>query len=311
MTLLVTRSAPVAEGIRLLEFRHPAGLALPTFTPGAHVAVQVPSGAIRTYSLCGDPADRDRYMIAVKRDPAGRGGSVSLVDGVRVGDPIQVSPPRNLFPLAPAGPAAIFVAGGIGITPILPMLRHLRSNGTPFHLYYLTRTPAATAFLAELSDPDLSPHVTVHHDDGDPDRAFDLWPVFETPSKAQVYCCGPRPLMDAVRDMTGHWADSALHFEDFGTHPAPSRADDAPFTIRLAQSGEVLPVPAGQSILEVLRAHGRRLPSSCESGSCGTCRTTVLAGEVEHRDFVLTPAERRTAMLVCVSRGAGEVVLDL
>ena len=311
MTLRVERSAAAADGIQLFEFRDPTGALLPPFTPGAHLAVQVPSGATRTYSLCGSPADRERYLIAVKRDPSGRGGSVSLVDGVKPGDLVQVSAPRNLFELVGGAPGYIFVAGGIGITPILSMIQHLRdTGGGPFHLYYLTRNAASAAFLPELQDPALAGHVTVHHDGGDPDQAFDLWPVFETPTKSHIYCCGPRPLMDAVRDMTGHWPDSAVHFEDFGSDLVRPRADDAPFTVKLAGSGEVLEVPVGASILEVMRAHGRRVPSSCESGTCGTCKTTVLAGEVDHRDMVLTPAERRTAMMVCVSRGKGELVLD-
>ena len=311
MTLRVERSVAAADGIQLFEFRDPAGALLPPFTPGAHLAVQVPSGATRTYSLCGRPADRDRYLIAVKRDPSGRGGSVSLVDGVKPGDLVQVSVPRNLFRLVEGAPGYIFVAGGIGITPILSMLQHLRDTGSgPFHLYYLTRNAASAAFLPELQDPALAGHVTVHHDGGDPDQAFDLWPVFETPTKSHIYCCGPRPLMDAVRDMTGHWPDSAVHFEDFGSDLVRPRADDAPFTVKLAGSGEVLEVTVGASILEVMRAHGRRVPSSCESGTCGTCKTTVLSGEVDHRDMVLTPAERRTAMMVCVSRGKGELVLD-
>lgn len=311
MTLRVERSVAAADGIQLFEFRHPDGGALPPFTPGAHLAVQVPNGANRTYSLCGSPAERDRYLIAVKRDPSGRGGSVSLVDEVKPGDLVQVSAPRNLFGLVDGAPGYIFVAGGIGITPILSMIHHLRDTGSgPFHLYYLTRNAASAAFLPELQDPALAGHVTVHHDNGDPDQAFDLWPVFEEPTKAHIYCCGPRPLMDAVRDMTGHWPDSAVHFEDFGSDLVRPRADDAPFTVKLAGSGEVLAVPVGASILEVMRAHGRRVPSSCESGTCGTCKTTVLSGEVDHRDMVLTPAERRTAMMVCVSRGRGELVLD-
>ena len=311
MTLRVERSEAAADGIQLFEFRDPAGACLPPFTPGAHLAVQAPNGATRAYSLCGSPADPHCYLIAVKRDASGRGGSVSLVDGVRPGDLVQVSAPRNLFELVEGAPGYIFVAGGIGITPILSMVRHLRDiGGAPFHLCYLTRSPAGSAFLQELQDPALAGHVTVHHDDGDPGQAFDLWPTFENPTKAHIYCCGPRPLMDAVRDMTGHWPGSALHFEDFGSGLARPRADDAPFTVRLARSGEVLAVPVGASILEIMRAHGRRAPSSCESGACGTCRTTVLSGEVDHRDLVLAPGERRTAMMVCVSRGKGELVLD-
>ena len=311
LVLQVQRAGPAADGIQLIELRDPAGADLPPFAPGAHIAITVPTGATRTYSLCGDPAERHRYVVAVKREERGRGGSAALIEAAQPGSTLTVSAPRNLFAL-PAAPSYVFVAGGIGITPILSMIRHLRAGGsTPWHLYYLTRSPAVTPFLAELSDLGTQGQVTVHHDGGDPDQAFDLWPVFEVPTKAHVLCCGPRPLMDAVRDMTGHWPGSAVHFEDFGSDLVRPRADDAPFTVALARTGGVLDIPVGTSVLEVLRAAGHRAPSSCESGTCGTCRTRVLAGDVDHRDLVLAPAERVSEMMICVSRGRGQVTLDL
>lgn len=311
LTLRVEHSESAADGVQLFEFRDPAGAALPPFAPGAHIALQVPNGATRTYSLCNDPAERDRYVIAVKREPSGRGGSISLIDGLRPGDTVSASYPRNLFGLVDSAPGYVFVAGGIGITPILSMIRHIRAtSGKPFHLYYLSRSPAGAAFLDVLADPALQGHVTVHHDEGDPDRAFDLWPVFEQPTKTHIYCCGPRPLMDAVRDMTGHWPTSAVHFEDFGSDLVRPRDGDMPFTVALARSGGEFEVAVGASALEVMRAHGLRVPSSCESGTCGTCRTRVLEGTVDHRDMVLSPAERRSEMMVCVSRGQGRIVLD-
>lgn len=313
LTLRVERCEAAADGIQLLEFRDPSGGELPAFAPGSHVGVQTPRGNLRNYSLCNDPHERHRYVIAVKREEQGRGGSVSLVDGVQPGDPVQMTQPRNLFELVTSAPSYIFIAGGIGITPILAMIRYLRATGDkPFHLYYLTRSAAHTAFLSELSGPKWEGRVTVHHDEGDPDQAFDLWPVFEDPSKAHIYCCGPRPLMDAVRDMTGHWPASAVHFEDFGSDLVRPRADDAPFSIQLGQGGPVLEVPVGTTILETVRAHGKRAPSSCESGTCGTCRTAVLDGEPDHRDMVLTDAERKSAMMICVSRAKSPtLVLDL
>ncbi len=313
LTLRVTQSTVlVADGIQLFELRDTSGAGLPAFTAGAHLAIQVPNGAMRNYSLCNDPHERDRYVIAVKREAGGRGGSVSLIDGVRAGDELQAMPPHNLFELA-AAPSYIFIAGGIGITPILSMIRYLRAiGGKPYHLYYLTRSAAGTAFLPELSAADFKEHVTVHHDEGKPANAFDLWPIFETPSKAHIYCCGPRPLMDAVRDMTGHWPLANLHFEDFGSDLVRPRADDTSFKVQLGRDGPVLEVPVGATILEVVKAHGRRMPSSCESGTCGTCQTKVLEGVPDHRDLVLTEAEHRSLMTTCVSRAKSSLlVLDL
>lgn len=311
LNLRATRAEPAADGIHLLEFRDPAGADLPAWGPGSHLAIRVPSGAMRNYSLCNDPHERDRYVVAVKREERGRGGSVSLIDGVNIGDSVAVMPPRNLFELVTSAPSYIFVAGGIGITPVLSMIRYLRATGDkPFHLYYLTRTAAGTAFLPDLAA--FADRVTVHHDEGDPDRAFDLWPVFEEPSRAYVYCCGPRPLMDAVRDMTGHWPEAAVHFEDFGSDLVRPRADDAPFHVQLGRDGPQLEVSVGTTILETIRAHGRITPSSCESGTCGTCHTRVLAGEPDHRDLVLDDAQKKASMMICVSRAKSPVlVLDL
>ena len=310
LALRVTRAEPAADGIQLFELRNPDGTALPAFTPGAHLAVRIPSGAMRTYSLCNDASDRSRYLIAVKRDSAGRGGSIALVDTVHEGDTIEVSRPRNLFELAADAPGYIFVAGGIGITPILSMIHWIEAQRpVPFQLYYLTRTPAAAAFREELAA--MGAHIVIHHDEGSPENAYDLWPAFEQPSKAHIYCCGPRPLMDSVRDMTGHWPVSQVHFEDFGSDLVRPRDDDEVFSIRLARRGDTLSIPIGTTLLEVLRTHGVDCPSSCESGTCGTCRMGLLGGDADHRDMVLTAAERTSSIMPCVSRGRGELVLDL
>lgn len=313
MTVQVARSEAAADGIQLFELRDPSGADLPSFSPGSHLSVRVPSGSMRNYSIASDPGETDHYIIAVKREEGGRGGSKSLVDGVQAGDLLQISHPRNLFELTTGAPSYIFVAGGIGITPILSMIHWVKANGNrPFKLYYLTRSPAGTAFLPELSDPALKGRVVVHHDQGDPEKTFDLWPVFENPTKAHIYCCGPRPLMDAVRDMTGHWPATQVHFEDFGSDLVRPRADDVPFTVKLARNGATLEVPIGTTIMEVMRVHGLRVPSSCESGTCGTCRTKVLEGEPDHRDMVLTPSERASNIMVCVSRAKSpELVLDV
>jgi len=275
--------------------------------------VRAPNGALRKYSLCNDPAERERYLIAVKREPAGRGGSASLVDEVRAGDLLAVSAPDNAFALSPKAKQFLFIAGGIGITPIVSMVRHLRSAGrNNFRLYYLTRNREETAFFNELSSSEFQQQIRIHHDGGDPARSFDLWPALEKPGAAHIYCCGPRPLMDAVRDMTGHWPPAAIHFESFLDSTATLKGDDRAFRVRLARTNEVFEVPAGQTILETLRGKGKDIPSSCESGTCGTCRTRLLAGEAEHRDLILSAAEQAQNIMVCVSRARSEeLVLDL
>jgi phthalate 4,5-dioxygenase reductase subunit len=247
----------------------------------------------------------------VRRDAEGRGGSVSLIDETRPGDELAVSAPRNDFKLVRSAAGYIFVAGGIGITPIMSMIRHLKSTGGGrFKLYYLTRSPEMTAFREELSGPEFRGQVTIHHDHGDPGKSFDLWPVFEQPKGQQIYCCGPRALMEAVRDMTGHWSSAAVHFEAFNEPPRTTAADK-PFRVRLARSGGVVDIPVGTTILEALRAHGVEVPSSCESGTCDTCRTRLLEGEADHRDLVLAEHERADNIMVCVSRACSdEIVID-
>jgi phthalate 4,5-dioxygenase reductase subunit len=317
--LVVCRAEPLARDIHSFEFRHPEGAELPAFTAGAHVCVTAPNGSVRKYSLCNDPADTSRYVIAVKRDAAGHGGSVSLVDGTRVGDTLEVSEPRNAFELDAKAPSYLFIGGGIGITPIMSMIRRLsaaplgegRGEGRPFRLVYLTRSPEETPFLEELSAPEMKGRVTIHHDGGDPARMFDLWPLLEKPGKSHIYACGPRALLEAVRDMTGHWPSSAVHFESFLDAQAQARPDDRPFTAVLAVSGARISVAPGVSILEAMRQAGHEAPSSCESGTCGTCKTRLLAGEADHRDLVLAEDEKTDWIMICVSRGLSpEITLD-
>ncbi|HET7402210.1 MAG TPA: PDR/VanB family oxidoreductase [Usitatibacter sp.] len=309
-SLQVARAEPLARGVHLFELRDPAGAPLAPFTAGAHVTVTAPNGALRKYSLCNDPRESDRYVIAVKRDPEGRGGSLSLVDDTRVGDLLQVSAPHNTFELSEKAAQYLLIAGGIGITPIMAMARRLADLGKRFRMVYLTRSPEETAFAAELQAGPFHGRVTLHHDGGDPARAFDLWPLLEKPN-GHVYCCGPHGLLEAVRDMSGHWSRLAVHFESFVDAAAGARREDRPFTVVLARSGDRIEVPVGVSILEALRAHGHDAPSSCESGTCGTCRTRLLAGVADHRDLVLTEEEHGANIMICVSRAATpEIAID-
>jgi phthalate 4,5-dioxygenase reductase subunit len=312
MVLQVSRAEPAAEGIHLFELRHPDGGELPQFTPGAHITITAPNGLARKYSLCNDPSERDRYVIAVKRETNGRGGSVSMIDGVKVGDRLSGTAPVNDFTLPRGVRNIIFIAGGIGITPIMSMIRHLRTaEGRKFHLYYCTRSLEVTAFRDELSSPEFKGKVTIHHDDSDPAKSLDLWPILEERRNLEhIFCCGPRPLMQAVHDMAGHWPSSSIHFEAF-SEPERIRPDDKPFKVRLARSGEVIDVPVGTTILDAIRTKGHDAPSSCESGTCGTCRTKLLGGEADHRDLVLTEGERTDNIMICVSRARSpELVID-
>ena len=310
--LRIAQVRDVATGIRSFELTHPHGKQLAPFTAGSHVKVQTPAGSERKYSLCNDPRERHRYVIAVKREEGGRGGSLSMHADAREGTMLPVSEPDNAFPLASKAKAYVFIAGGIGITPILSMIRSLGDPPSiPWRLYYLTRAPEHTAFLDELRHESVRARVQVHHDGGDPAKAFDLWPVLEKPHTGHVYCCGPRALMESVRDMTGHWSPTNIHFESF-TEGGEVRRDDRAFTVRLASTGVVYEVPVGETILSVLRAHGHERPSSCEAGTCGTCRTGLVSGEADHRDMVLLPEEMASQIMVCVSRARSpELVLDL
>ena len=285
---------------------------LPSFTPGSHLTVVTPAGVRRNYSLCGDPTNTTRYEIAVKRDSRGRGGSISMADDVQIGSSLTISTPRNNFELSPRAKSSLFVAGGIGITPILSMMRHLKGSASDhsFRLVYCTRDAEHTAF-AQVLHAEFPGRITIHHDHADVNNAFDFWPQFEKPTGAHVYCCGPKGLMDSVADMTGHWPSGSIHFESFGVD-AKAFAENTAFGVLLKRSGNTLVVSKEQTLLQALRMHGCVVRSSCESGTCGSCKTGLIAGEAEHRDSVLTEAERADHIMVCVSRAkSAELALDL
>ena len=311
MPLRVTRNDRIADGIHLLEFRDAGGKPLPKFSAGAHVAIRVPNGLLRKYSLCNDPAERERYLVAVKREVNGRGGSINLIDAVKTGDELMVTAPINDFGLPQRAQDFLFIAGGIGITPMMAMIREVLTQGKRFRLFYCSRSPETTAFRDELSAPEFEGKVVIHYDQGDPAASLDLKPILaERKNREHLYCCGPRPLMEAVRLMTDHWSPTAVHFEAF-SEAETHKADDKPFKVRLARSGEVLDIPPSKTILEVLRDHGLEVPSSCETGTCGTCRTKMLGGEADHRDLVLAEHERKDTIMICVSRArSGEITID-
>ena len=312
MTLRVASKKEIARDIIQFELRDPEGEALPPFTAGSHISVKTPCGLVNKYSLCNCPGETDRYVIAVKRDEKGRGGSVSMAQDLAEGAELQASIPDNAFELTDKRPDFIFIAGGIGITPIYSMIQSLKARGIEsFRLFYLTRDPESTAFLQELGSADLKDKVVIHHDNGNLDDAYDLWPVLEHPKNSQVYCCGPRFLMEEVKDMTGHWNEGTVTFESFGTE-AKQAQNNVAFDVVLQRRGQTIRVDERSTILEALAANNIIVPSSCESGTCGTCKTDLISGDVDHRDMVLTEDEQSCKIMVCVSRArTGNLVLDL
>ena len=308
---LVARCRDEAPGIRSYELVRADGGDLPPFTAGAHIDVELPGGPARQYSLCNAPTERHRYVIAVKREAAGRGGSAALVDTLGPGHRVNISQPRNHFPLASQAQRHVLIAGGIGITPNLAMAHQLHAQGAAFTLYYCTRSPETTAFRDMLSSAPFRDHVIIHHDGGDPSRGLDLRPIVATHvDGTHLYCCGPRGLMDAVHAATRHWPAGTVHFEDFA--PVELTGADKPFQIKIAGSGRILDIPGDKTILQVLQESGFDVPSSCHSGTCGTCMTGLIAGQVDHRDFVLDDSERMRFLMVCISRAKdGLLTLDL
>ncbi|MFE3069834.1 PDR/VanB family oxidoreductase [Streptomyces sp. NPDC059247] len=300
----VARRTEPAEGVVELRLE---GTGLPAWRPGAHIDLVLPSGLVRPYSLCGDPADTAAYTVAtrlIEEERGGRGGSREVHERLHEGVEIEIRGPRNRFPLTGA-PAYVFVAGGIGITPVLPMVRAAEAAGADWRLVYCGRDRASMPYLAELAKLGGAERSTVVAEDesGRPDLGF----LAEVPAGTLVYCCGPEGLMDAVTAALPE--GRAPRLERFS---AAAPAGGAPFEVELRRSGRVLEVAADQSLLSAVHAELPGLMYSCRQGFCGTCRQRVLEGEIDHRDDLLTDAERADQMLICVSRCAGRrLVLDL
>jgi vanillate O-demethylase ferredoxin subunit len=289
---------------------------LPSFTPGAHISVQIPDGLTRQYSLCNGPGDTSAYHIAVKREPDSRGGSRVLHERVAEGDTLEVMAPRNHFPVETSAKHHLLLAGGIGITPLLSMARHLQATGASFELQYFTRSVKFTAFHEVLSQPEFSGKVNFHYAlDPQSLRVYLHTLLRHRPEEGHLYACGPRPFMDLVEDIaTVAWPQEAIHMEFFAADPLASSGPRQPFEITLARTRASYTVPAERSILQVLAEHGIRISNSCEQGVCGTCVTGVLEGTPDHRDAFLSERERKACdkMMLCVSRAKSErLVLDL
>lgn len=304
--LVVGRKEFAAEGVLALTLRHPLGEHLPAWEPGAHVDVLLEPGLERQYSLCGDPADRSAWRVAVLRESAGRGGSAHVHEQLGEGANVRVRGPRNNFALEPA-PRYRFVAGGIGITPILPMLAAAEAAGAEWTLLYGGRTRGSMAFGEELGR--YGDRVTFAPEDET--GLLDLASVLDdVPEGTLVYCCGPGPLLDAVE---ARCPSGVLRVERFRPKEQETGGTTA-FEVELARSGRTLTVAPDVSVLDAVREAGVEVLYSCTEGTCGTCETDVLDGEPDHRDSVLTEDERAAGetMLICVSRCRGKrLVLDL
>jgi ferredoxin-NADP reductase len=315
-TLVARAVRQEADGVRSFRFERPCGSAVQPWSPGAHLEFTLPSGVVRHYSLCGDPEDRSGYVVAVLEQPNGRGGSREFHEHVTPGAALSVREPRNHFPLVEAD-SYLFLAGGIGITPILPMVRSVAKAGKQFRIVYGGRTLASMAFCGEVRSyaerAALIPESTAG-------RIDIVGELSRCPVGTQVYCCGPEPLLRAVEAAcAGQERVGGLHFERFGA-PAPGDLTRMPvasavnFDVELARTGVTIQVDEASSILDKVLEVLPGQSWSCREGYCGTCETTVIAGEPEHADSILSADERASnaVMMICVGRSRSpRLVLDI
>lgn len=306
MDLMVRTMRVAADGVLEIELIDPEGGRLPAWAPGAHIDLGLPHH-VRQYSLCGDPGDRRRYVVAVLREQDSRGGSEYVHRTLRPGEIVEIGGPRNHFDLRPAA-EYLFIAGGIGITPLLPMIDEAERSAIPWTLHYGGRTRATMAFVDRLPGPADKVHLYAEDTDG----LIDLAAILGTPREGvAVYCCGPAGLIGAVEAACAAWPADCLTVERF-TPKDLSGLDSRPIGLRCARSGLRLTVPSGESILDVLEAAGLSVANACRDGVCGSCEVRVLAGVPDHRDSFRTAATPADTLAACVSRAVtDELVLDI
>lgn len=307
--VVVRARQDAADGIVVLDVERVAGT-LPNWSPGAHIDVVLPGGLERQYSLCGSPTARGTWRIGVLRE---REGSVWLHENAHVGTTLRVRGPANHFLFAPtAGRSYVFVAGGIGITPILPMIEAAETAGATWTLLYAGRSRHTMAFVDDLVAR-YGERVEVYA--ADEGRRLDLDARFGAPvARTVVYSCGPARLLEALKDAMAGWPGGSLHLERFEAKVLGPPVWTEPFEVDLMLSGLTVTVPPERSVLDVIEEAGAIVPSSCRVGTCGTCEVAVADGEVEHRDSVLSPEEQAAnrTMMPCVSRAACErITLEL
>lgn len=311
----VVKKAMEAEDIISFELADPDGHPLPAFSAGSHIDVEVKDGVVRQYSLCNHPEDRDRYLIGVLRELESRGGSITLHDEIKEGDRLQISPPRNHFPLVHARRTLLF-AGGIGITPLLCMAERLAHINADFEMHYSARSRQRTAFLERIQNSSFSDRVHFHFSDQGADHRLQLEPLVGKPNQdTHIYICGPIRFIDHVLDACKHygWRHEQLHTEYFSGREVDT-SSDGDFEVQIASSGATFSIPPDRSVLDVLYENGIDVPASCEQGVCGTCLTRVLEGTPDHRDMYQTEEEQATndQFTPCCSRSHSKrLVLDL
>ena len=312
----VARKATEATDICTFELVQTHGATLPSFSAGSHIDVHLPGGITRQYSLCNDPAESHRYLIGVLRDPKSRGGSQAMHDLVNVGDTLQISAPKNHFPLAHDAKRSLLLAGGIGVTPILCMAERLAIAGSDFEMHYCSRSQDRTAFVSRIQASGFSSRVQFHFDDGDAAQKLDMAVLLAAPQVGtHLYVCGPKGFMDAALGVAraAGWPASQLHYEFFAAEVEKSDTD-AGFEVKLASSGRIIQIAKDQTVTQALAAAGVEVQTACEQGVCGTCLTRVLEGVPDHKDQYLTPDEQAAndQFTPCCSRSkTSMLVLDL
>lgn len=304
-----------ADGIMVFELENPSGAPLPAFDAGAHLEIRV-GDMIRHYSLAGSPSERRRFVLSVQREIGGRGGSLQFCDNTTVDTLVWVRGPRNRFPLHTEAEHSVLIAGGIGITPIAAMAEQLWSEGKPFELHYMTRSPARMAFRDRLMGAPYAGAVRLYFDESTTEQRADLPQIVGgTRVGKHLYVCGPGPMIDTVFSIAAAqgWPADRLHCERFAAAPVSATCERA-FEVRIGHNGALVPVAADQSIVAALQAVGIDIPVSCEQGICGTCLTGILEGVPDHRGTYLTDEEKAAGnqLMLCCSRAKSDIiVLDL
>lgn len=307
MKMHVAKANLVTPSVLHLHLVHKLRQSLPPWSAGAHVDLRMPDGCVRQYSLCGDPAETDHYEIAIKREDNGRGGSLWLHENALLGSELHVSAPRNNLPLDDSGDRYLLIAGGIGVTPLFSMARTLRRSGKVFTFHYCAPSAIEAPLLDELKEICGSRLCCWFSREG---RRFDPSILGAYDHHSHAYICGPQRLIEAVQSALCDWPDDRVHFEAFQM-AVDENFKPEPFEATIASTGQVLLVPADQSLLEVLRDNGFVMPSSCQIGVCGSCECGYRSGNIIHRDKALPASKRQDRLLPCVSRARVGVTLEL